>query len=120
MSSSTTELIGFRSTIKRTSPRYRSDGLTQRQQQGLRLIRKEGSAVFQYLQSLIAAREQVRLKSDESLLLDRLSVFDRQIDIHEKYNLLLLSKDISAIAIFRGQRPYKQLPLLQNLKSTSL
>ena len=30
------------------------------------MIRKEGSAVFQYLQSLIAAREQVRLKSDES------------------------------------------------------
>jgi hypothetical protein len=84
--------------------------LSQKQQHELRLIRKEGSAVFQHLQSMIALREQIRLKSNKSLLSDRLPVFDRQIDIYQKYYLLLLSKDISAIAIFRGQRPYEQLP----------
>jgi hypothetical protein len=104
MSSFNLDLIGFRSTIKRTSPRYRSDGLTQRERHELLMIRKEGNAVYEHLRDMLFIRDGIcrQLRSNSNThLSDRLAIINRNVEVYEQYYSMLLSKCMTAVAIIR-------------------
>jgi hypothetical protein len=117
------DFIGYRSTIKRTSHKYRADGMTQKQQHKLLVIRSEGESVQYVLNHMnmirdgvLRALEVVRGSTPEDSyykhhlrLTSQLRLIDNEIQVKQRYYTLLANLDFRQIAIYRGQRPYESL-----------